>query len=54
MGGKAWKEFLVGFERWLKLTCYLGYAWVFLDILPLLPRDIADRLVSGLLNRVGL
>ena len=49
-----WKEFAQNFERWLKLSCYLGFAWVFIDILPYLPRELADRIIDGLLAKVGL
>ena len=56
MGGDvdAWKEFLENFDKWLKYTCYLAFAWVFLDILPYLPVYIVDRIIDGLLSKVGL
>ena len=49
-----WREFIKGLEQWLKLTCYLGFVWVFLDILPYLPVHIVDRIIDGLLKKVGL
>lgn len=40
--------------KWLKYSCYLGFVWVFIDILPLLPVHIADRLIEAALSKVGL
>lgn len=50
----AWREFLDGFDRWLKYTCYLGFVWVFIDILPYLPAEIADRLIEAALSKIGV
>ena len=48
------REFLENFDKWLKITCYLGFAWVFVDLLPYLPVYIVDRIIDGLLSKVGL
>ena len=49
-----WKEVREGFEKWLRLTCYLGFVWVFLDILPYLPPHIVDRLIEAVLRKFGI
>ena len=49
-----WRQFTENLSRWLKITCYLGFVWVFIDILPLLPVHIADRLIEGLLRKLGV
>ena len=49
-----WKEFAQNLDKWLKLCCYLGFAWVFIDILPHLPVHIVERIIDGLLKKVGL
>lgn len=49
-----WREFITNLEKWLKYTCYLGFVWVFLDILPLLPVHIADRLIEAALKKLGI
>lgn len=51
---EVWKEFIANFEKWLKYTCYLGFVWVFLDILPLLPVHIADRIIEAALRKLGI
>ena len=48
------REFFENFDKWLKITCYLGFAWVFVDLLPYLPVFIVDRIVDALLSKVGL
>ena len=48
------REFLDNLDKWLKITCYLGFAWVFVDLLPYLPVYIVDRIIDGLLSKVGL
>ena len=50
----AWRTFVDGFEKWLKYTCYLGFVWVFLDILPYLPPKLADRIIEAALGRFGI
>jgi hypothetical protein len=47
------EEFKKGFDQWLKISCYLGFAWIFIDILPLLPVQIAERIIDSLLSKVG-
>lgn len=54
VGGDVWKEFVANFEKWLKISCYLALGWVFIDILPLLPVHIADRLIEAILRKIGL
>lgn len=49
-----WKEFAQNFDKWLKLCCYIGFAWVLVDILPHLPPALVDRIINGLLAKVGL
>lgn len=48
------KVFYKGLDRWIVINCYLVAVWWFIDFLPLLPRDIADKLVALLLSKVGL
>jgi hypothetical protein len=50
----TWKDVRDGFDRWIKLSCYLGFVWIFIDILPYLPQHLVDRIVDGLLAKVGL
>ena len=49
-----WEEFKEGLDKWFKFSCYLGFVWVFLDILPHLPVHIAERIIEALLNKIGL
>jgi hypothetical protein len=49
-----WKEARDGFDKWLRLCCYLGGVWVFLDILKVLPQEIGDKIVAAILNKLGL
>jgi hypothetical protein len=49
-----WKEAKDGFDKWLKITCYLGFVWVALDILPYLPAHIVDRVIEGVLRKLGI
>lgn len=49
-----WKEVKDGFDKWLKLCCYLGFVWIFIDLLPHLPPHLVDRIVNGLLSKIGL
>lgn len=48
------KNVVDGFEQWLKISCYLGFVWVFVDLLPYLPPHLVDRIINGLLSKVGL
>lgn len=54
VGGDVWKEFVANFEKWLTYTCYLMLGWVFIDILPLLPVHIAERLIDFVLDKLGI
>lgn len=54
MDDELLKVLLKGLDRWIVINCYLLVAWWFIDFLPLLPRDIADRIVAVLLSRIGL
>jgi len=54
MSHDPWKEVREGFDKWLKLTCYIGFVWVFIDILPHLPPHLVDRIIDGLLKKLGL
>lgn len=49
-----WREFLNNFARWLQLTCYIALAWVFFDLLAVLPPPLVNRIIDGLLSRFGL
>ena len=49
-----WREFIANFERWLKYTCYLALIGVGFDFLQYLPPHIADRLIEGLLSKLGV
>lgn len=49
-----WRVFREGFDKWLKISCYLGFVWVFIDILPYLPAHIAERLIEAALGRLGI
>lgn len=49
-----WKEVRKGFDTWLKYSCYLGFVWIFLDILPYLPVHIVDRIIEAALVRLGI
>lgn len=48
------REFFDNLSKWIKFNCYLGFIWVFVDILPLLPVHIADRIIEGLLRKLGV
>ena len=48
------KEVWDGLDKWFKLNCYLAGIWVLLDVLPYIPPKIVDRIVEGLLSKVGL
>lgn len=43
-----------GLDQWLKVSCYLGFVWVFVDLLPYLPPYLVDRVLDGLLKKLGL
>ena len=48
------KEVQDGLDKWFKLNCYLAGIWVLLNVLPYIPPKIVDRIVEGLLSKVGL
>jgi hypothetical protein len=48
------KDVLDGLDKWLKLNCYLAGAWVFVDLLPYIPPRIVERVIEGLLSKVGI
>ena len=50
----GWQEFRDGFDKWLKYSCYLAFVWVAIDVLPLLPVSIADRLIEAALSKLGI
>ena len=52
--GDPIREFRDGFDKWLKISCYLAFAWIFIDILPYLPQHIADRIIEAILGKLGL
>lgn len=49
-----WREVREGFDKWLKITCYLGCVWVFLDIIKYLPPEIVNRIIEAALRRLGI
>ena len=53
-GNEVWKEFIANFEKWLTYTCYLMFAWVFVDLLPYLPVFIVDRVIEAVLRKLGI
>jgi len=48
------KEAREGFEKWMKLACYVAGFWFLLDIIRYLPTEIADRVIESLLKRLGI
>lgn len=55
MSGKdPWREAREGFEKWFKLSCYLYFVWIFLDILPYLPTQLVDRIIEAILRKLGI
>jgi len=49
-----WKEVKEGFDKWLKINCYLAFVWVGFKVLVLLPPDIANRVIEALLEKLGI
>ena len=49
-----WKEVKDGFDKWLKINCYLGFIWVGFKVLQFLPPDIADRVIEAFLGKLGI
>ena len=54
MNPKDRKAVLDGIDTYIKVNCYLGMIWVFLDLLKILPISLADKLVAMVLGRLGL
>lgn len=48
------KEMREGFEKWIRLVCYMGVLYIILDILPHLPDELAKRVADKLLGALGL
>lgn len=49
-----WDAVYEGFDKWLKVNCYLAGVWVLLDLLPYLPPKLVDRIFEALLSKVGI
>jgi len=49
-----WKEVRDGFDKWLKINCYLAFIWVGFKALQFLPVDIANRVIEGILGYIGI
>ena len=49
-----WKEAKDGFDKWLKINCYLAFIWVGFKALQFLPVDIANRVIEGILGYIGI
>jgi hypothetical protein len=49
-----WEEVRNGFNQWLKISCYLAFFWVFIDLLKYLPPKLVDRIIEGLLGKLGI
>lgn len=49
-----WKEVRDGFDKWLKISCYLAFIWVGFYMLQFLPVHIAERIIEAILNRLGI
>jgi hypothetical protein len=50
----SWKDVKDGFDKWLKLCCYVAAVWVFLDIIKYLPKEVSDRIIEALLRKLGI
>jgi hypothetical protein len=49
-----WKEAKDGFDKWLKINCYLAFIWVGFKVLQFLPPDIANRVIEAFLEKLGI
>jgi len=49
-----WKEVKDGFDKWLKISCYLALIGVGVHMLQFLPVYIVDRVIQAVLNRLGI
>ena len=48
------KEMQDGLEKWFQLACKVALAWWVLDLLPLLPDDLAKKVINKILGMFGL
>jgi hypothetical protein len=48
------KEVREGVDQWIKITCYLMFAYVAVDMMQYLPIYIVDRIIEAVLKKVGL
>jgi hypothetical protein len=49
-----WKEVREGFDKWLKITCYLALFGVGFRMLQYLPVHIAERIIEAFLEYIGI
>jgi hypothetical protein len=49
-----WKEVKDGFDKWLKITCYLALIGVGIHMLQFLPVYIAERIIEAFLGKLGI
>jgi hypothetical protein len=49
-----WKEVKDGFDKWLKITCYLAFIGVGFHVLQFLPVYIAERIIDAFLDYLGI
>jgi hypothetical protein len=49
-----WKEVKDGFDKWLKINCYLAAVWVGFKMLQFLPPEIANRIIEAALGYLGI
>lgn len=49
-----WREVREGFDKWVKLCCYVAGAWWLLDMIRYLPPEIADRVIEAVLKKLGI
>jgi hypothetical protein len=49
-----WKEVKDGFDKWLKITCYLALFGVGFRMLQYLPVHIAERIIEAALGYLGI
>jgi len=49
-----WKQVRDGFDKWIKISCYIACLYWLVGMLPYLPRELADKIVALLLSKIGL
>jgi hypothetical protein len=54
MAEDRWKEVREGFDKWLKITCYLAFFYVGFYMLQFLPVHIAERIIEAALGYIGI